>query len=64
MFMDEVLWQGWNKADAIEIAKDCENFLAIPIIVKRTWMDRLLFRWRVIADSQHLSDGFVWEMDA
>ena len=64
MLMDEVLWQGRYKAYAIEIAQDCENFLAIPCIVKRTLIDRLLFRWRVVADSQHLSDGFVWEMDA
>ena len=64
MFMDEVLSLCRNKSDAIEIAQDCENFLAIPIIVKRTLIDRLMFRWRVVADSQHLSDGFLWEMDA
>ena len=63
MHMDELIWQGRNKEMAIEIALECEHFLAIPMVVKQTWIDRLLFRWRIVADSQHLSDGFAWEAE-
>ena len=48
---------------AIEIALECEHFMAIPMVVKQTWLDILLFRWRIVADSQHLSDGFRWEAE-
>ena len=59
--MWEVLSFQRDRSTADEIAIECENFLAIPCHVRRTWLDILLRRWRVVCDRAGLEDGFVWE---
>jgi len=46
---------------AVEVARECENYLAIPCYARKTWLDFFLFRWRVVCERRHLEDGFVWE---
>ena len=58
---NEVLGFEKTYAKATELAKDCEHFLAIPVMVKQTRWDKFLRRYRVVCNSKHLSDGFVWE---
>jgi hypothetical protein len=61
--MWEVLSFQRDRETADEVAQECENFLAIPCTVQRTFLDRILRRWRVVCDRAGLEDGFVWERE-
>ena len=59
--LNEVLGFEKTHAKAVDLAKDCEHFLAIPVTVTQTRWDKFLRRYRVVCNSKHLSDGLAWE---
>ena len=61
--MSEVLSIQRTYEDAQDIADGCNKFLAIPVIVMQTRLDKLLRRYRVVCNREHLEQGIVWERE-
>lgn len=49
-----------SREEADDHAQACSHFLAMPVIVSRTFLDRILGRWRIITMREWLRYGFRW----